>query len=65
MVTLFFRTVFFIYMHPSSHFSVDKDKVAAVICTLLMLMLNPLTYSLRNKEMKAALRSKTLTQDRA
>ncbi|NWI22707.1 OL481 protein, partial [Sula dactylatra] len=52
VVTLFFRTVFFIYVYPSSHFSVDEDKVAAVIYTLVIPTLNPLIYSLRNKEMK-------------
>ncbi|NWH44128.1 OL481 protein, partial [Fregata magnificens] len=52
VVTLFFRTVVFIYVHPSSHFSADEDKMAAVIYTLVIPVLNPLIYSLRNKEMK-------------
>lgn len=54
MVTLFFRTIFRIYMHPSSHCSVDEEKVAAVVCTLVILMLNSLIYSLRSEEVKAA-----------
>lgn len=42
-------------MHPSSHCSVDEEKVAAVVCTLVILMLNSLIYSLRSEEVKAAL----------
>ncbi|NXT89870.1 OL481 protein, partial [Anhinga rufa] len=52
VVTLFFRTVFFIYVYAGSHFSADEDKVVVVTYTLVMPMLNPLIYSLRNKEMK-------------
>ncbi|XP_009665716.2 olfactory receptor 5G9-like [Struthio camelus] len=54
-VTLFFGTLFFIYVRPGSHFSVEEDKVAAVLYTMVIPMLNPLIYSLRNKEVKAAL----------
>ncbi|XP_074741239.1 olfactory receptor 1f45-like [Strix uralensis] len=39
-------TIFFIYVHPSSHFSVDKGKAAVVIYILVILMMNPLIYSL-------------------
>ncbi|KFQ61703.1 Olfactory receptor 5AR1, partial [Pelecanus crispus] len=52
VVILFFRTVIFTYVHPGSHFSVDKDRAAPVIYTLVIPMLNPLIYRLRNKEMK-------------
>ncbi|NXH75385.1 OR5P2 protein, partial [Hydrobates tethys] len=50
VVALFFRTVFFIYVHPGFYFSVGK--VASVIYTLVIPMLNPLIYSLRNKEIR-------------
>ncbi|XP_025970143.2 LOW QUALITY PROTEIN: olfactory receptor 5G9-like [Dromaius novaehollandiae] len=54
-VTLFFGTLFFIYVRPSSRFSAEDDKVSAVLYTMAIPMLNPLVYSLRNQEVKAAL----------
>ncbi|XP_067151425.1 olfactory receptor 5G9-like [Apteryx mantelli] len=54
-VILFFGTFFFIYVCPSSRFSEEEGKVAAVLYTMVIPMLNPFLYSLRNKEVKAAL----------
>lgn len=36
--------------------SSQKDKAAALLCGVVIPMLNPFIYSLRNKDMKAALR---------
>ncbi|XP_030046366.1 olfactory receptor 1019-like [Microcaecilia unicolor] len=55
-VTLFYGTVIFMYMRPSSKYSMDQDRVASVFYTVIIPMLNPLIYSLRNKDVKAALR---------
>ncbi|OPJ74146.1 hypothetical protein AV530_013512 [Patagioenas fasciata monilis] len=53
-VSLFYGTIFFIYLQPaSSHGSLDK--VASIIYTVVTPMLNPFIYSLRNKEVKDAL----------
>uniref|UniRef100_A0A4X1SZE2 Olfactory receptor n=1 Tax=Sus scrofa TaxID=9823 RepID=A0A4X1SZE2_PIG len=50
-------TILFIYCRPrSSSSSVDSDKVATVFYTVVIPMLNPLIYSLRNKDVKEALR---------
>ncbi|XP_074083780.1 olfactory receptor 5B2-like [Macrotis lagotis] len=49
-VSIFYGTVIFMYLQPSSSHSMDTDKVASVFYTMIIPMLNPLVYSLRNKE---------------
>ncbi|ELW48434.1 olfactory receptor 5B12 [Tupaia chinensis] len=53
-VSIFYGTIIFMYLQPSSSHSMDKDKVASVFYTMVIPMLNPLVYSLRNKEVKNA-----------
>ncbi|XP_059566878.1 olfactory receptor 5L1-like [Myotis daubentonii] len=48
--------ILFSYCRPSSGSSVGTDKVASVFYTVVIPMLNPLIYSLRNKDVKEALR---------
>ncbi|XP_065258981.1 olfactory receptor 8U3-like [Emys orbicularis] len=55
-VALYFGTLLFVYLRPTSSYSMDTDKVATVFYTLVIPMLNPLIYSLRNTEVKDALR---------
>uniref|UniRef100_A0A674JJI0 Olfactory receptor 1019-like n=1 Tax=Terrapene triunguis TaxID=2587831 RepID=A0A674JJI0_9SAUR len=55
-VVLLFGTLLFMYLRPTSSYSMDTDKVASVFYTLVIPMLNPLIYSLRNTEVKDALR---------
>ncbi|XP_004471117.1 olfactory receptor 9G4-like [Dasypus novemcinctus] len=55
-VTLFYGSMLFIYSKPSSTYSVESDKVAALFYTVLNPFLNPLIYSLRNKDVKEAFR---------
>nr|XP_033817900.1 olfactory receptor 10A2-like [Geotrypetes seraphini] len=57
VVTLFYLSGIYSYMRPYSKNTVDEEvKVVAVIYTVLTPMMNPLIYSLRNKEVKGALR---------
>ncbi|XP_053779829.1 olfactory receptor 5L1 [Desmodus rotundus] len=49
-------TILFTYCQPSSGNSEDADKVASVFYTVVIPMLNPLIYSLRNKDVKEALK---------
>ncbi|XP_008157527.1 olfactory receptor 1019 [Eptesicus fuscus] len=53
-VTLFYGTVMFMYLRPTSSYSLNQDKWASVFYTIIIPMLNPLIYSLRNKDVKAA-----------
>ncbi|XP_038261523.1 olfactory receptor 1019-like [Dermochelys coriacea] len=55
-VVLYFGILFFMYLRPTSSYSMDIDKVTSVFYTLLIPMLNPLIYSLRNTDVKDALR---------
>ncbi|XP_038193042.1 olfactory receptor 502-like [Arvicola amphibius] len=54
-VTLFYGTITFIYMMPKSSYSTNQNKVVSVFYMVVIPMLNPLIYSLRNNEIKGAL----------
>jgi olfactory receptor len=54
-VTLFYGTVTFVYVIPKSSHSPNHIKVVSVFYTVIIPMLNPLIYSLRNKEVKEAM----------
>lgn len=58
VVSILYGTLFFIYVHPGSTSSVDSNKVISLFYTVVIPMLNPLIYSLRNKEVKEAFRRK-------
>ncbi|KAM7149986.1 olfactory receptor 10P1-like [Macrochelys suwanniensis] len=55
-VTLFFGSCFITYMRPSSSASVDTDRAISLFYTVITPTFNPIIYSLRNKEVKEALR---------
>ncbi|EPY72611.1 olfactory receptor 1038 [Camelus ferus] len=55
-VTIFYGTLIFTYLQPKSNHSLDTDKMASVFYTIVIPMLNPMIYSLRNQEVKNALR---------
>uniref|UniRef100_A0A8C0WHU7 Olfactory receptor n=1 Tax=Castor canadensis TaxID=51338 RepID=A0A8C0WHU7_CASCN len=55
-VSLFYGTVFVMYAQPGAVESMEQGKVVSVFYTLVIPMLNPLIYSLRNKDVKDALR---------
>ncbi|XP_075061666.1 olfactory receptor 5AP2-like [Mixophyes fleayi] len=51
-VSIFYGTVFFIYIRPSTSVFEKQDKVVSVFYAVVIPMLNPLIYSLRNQEVK-------------
>ncbi|XP_061204381.1 olfactory receptor 5G25-like [Neopsephotus bourkii] len=55
-VSIFYGASFFMYLSPSSDSSRGSDKWAVVFYTVVTPLLNPLIYSLRNKDVKEALR---------
>ena len=52
---LFYYTSIYTYLRPTSSYSLTQDKVASVFYTVVIPMLNPLIYSLQNREVKKAL----------
>ncbi|XP_049636736.1 olfactory receptor 8I2-like [Suncus etruscus] len=54
-VTIFYGTLIFTYLQPDTSLSLTKAQVASVFYTIVIPMLNPLIYSLRNKDVKDAL----------
>ncbi|XP_076968095.1 olfactory receptor 8B8-like [Tamandua tetradactyla] len=58
-VSLFFGSCAFMYLQPSSARSMNEGKISSVFYTTVVPMMNPLIYSLRNKDVILALR-KTL-----
>ncbi|XP_041536313.1 olfactory receptor 1013-like [Microtus oregoni] len=55
-VTLYYGSILYIYSRPSSSYSLERDKMVSTFYTVLFPMLNPMIYSLRNKDVKEALR---------
>ncbi|XP_052513103.1 olfactory receptor-like protein DTMT [Budorcas taxicolor] len=56
VVSLFYGTVIGLYLCPSANNSTVKETVMAMMYTVVTPMLNPFIYSLRNRDMKGALR---------
>ncbi|XP_028557526.2 olfactory receptor 6C75-like [Podarcis muralis] len=56
VVTIFYGTLMIVYMLPDTQLLGDLNKVFSAFYTVFTPMVNPLIYSLRNKEVKEALR---------
>ncbi|VCW54866.1 unnamed protein product [Gulo gulo] len=61
-VAIFHGTLLFMYFRPSSSYFMDTDKMSSVFYTVVIPMLNPLIYSLRNKDVKGALKKAISTK---
>ncbi|XP_030046162.1 olfactory receptor 1020-like [Microcaecilia unicolor] len=55
-VALFYGSTLFMYLGPSSDYAVEQKMLVSAFYTMVIPMLNPLIYSLRNQAVKAALR---------
>ncbi|XP_007497708.2 olfactory receptor 5D13-like [Monodelphis domestica] len=55
-VTIFYGTILFLYCVPSSKNSWLIIRMGTVFCTVVIPMLNPLIYSLRNKDVKETIK---------
>ncbi|KAM4038504.1 putative olfactory receptor 2B8 [Anomaloglossus baeobatrachus] len=53
---LFYGTIFFMYLRPGTIHVSNQDKMATLFYSIITPMLNPLIYTLRNKDVKLALK---------
>lgn len=56
VVIIFYGTIIFMYLQPAKSRSKDQGKFVSLFYTVVTPMLNPLIYTLRNKEVKTALK---------
>ncbi|XP_072483839.1 olfactory receptor 2W3-like [Notamacropus eugenii] len=56
VVSLFYGNIIYIYMQPGNNSFQDQGKFLTLCYNLVTPMLNPLIYTLRNKEVKSALK---------
>ncbi|KAM3931074.1 olfactory receptor 5AR1-like [Leptodactylus fuscus] len=61
VVALYFGTVMLMYFGPSSMYSTNQEKYSSIFYVIVSPMLNPLIYSLNNREVKDAFK-KVLTK---
>ena len=54
IVLLYFGSSIFTYVRPISAYSLEKDRLISVLYSVVTPMLNPIIYSLRNKDIKEA-----------
>ncbi|EDL13231.1 mCG141521 [Mus musculus] len=59
VVTLFFGSAFIVYVGPPEIRAEGRDKLIALVYTLLTPFFNPIIYTLRNKEVKEAFKRVT------
>ncbi|KAM6148421.1 olfactory receptor 2W3-like [Erethizon dorsatum] len=60
VVSLFYGTIIYMYMQLGNSSSQDQGKFLTLFYNIVTPLLNPLIYTLRNKEVKGALRRLTL-----
>ncbi|KAM4013567.1 olfactory receptor 5V1-like [Anomaloglossus baeobatrachus] len=56
IVLIFYGTIIIMYLRPQSSYSMEHDKMLSVFYNVITPMLNPMIYSMRNKEVKRALK---------
>ncbi|XP_078496747.1 olfactory receptor 10A7-like [Lissotriton helveticus] len=61
-VSFFYGASILAYMQPSSNYSQGEERVFAAFYAFIIPMLNPLIYSLRNEEVKGAIRKQLSTR---
>ncbi|XP_015332083.1 olfactory receptor 1086-like [Marmota marmota marmota] len=55
-VSIFHGTVLFMYVRPTSNYALEHDMTVSIFYSIVIPMLNPIIYSLRNKDVKEAMK---------
>ncbi|XP_011381502.1 olfactory receptor 5T2-like [Pteropus vampyrus] len=55
-VSVYHGTILFMYVRPSSSYALDHDMIVSIFYSIVIPMLNPVIYSLRNKDVKEAMK---------
>ncbi|XP_048952250.1 LOW QUALITY PROTEIN: olfactory receptor 5T2-like [Canis lupus dingo] len=55
-VSIYHGTIVFMYVRPSSSYALDHDMIVSMFYSIVIPMLNPIIYSLRNKDVKEAMK---------
>ncbi|XP_027776529.2 olfactory receptor 5T18-like [Marmota flaviventris] len=55
-VSIYHGTILFMYVRPSSSYALEHDMIVSIFYTIMIPMLNPIIYSLRNKDVKEAMK---------
>ncbi|XP_069057592.1 olfactory receptor 5V1-like [Pleurodeles waltl] len=63
VVIIFYGTVLCMYMRPTSVYELNQDKLYSVLYIALIPVLNPMIYTLRNKDVKGAIRKMIVRQE--
>ncbi|XP_066462033.1 olfactory receptor 5V1-like [Eleutherodactylus coqui] len=58
VVAFFYGTIMFMYLRPRSTYSPETDKAVSILYTTVTPMLNPIIYSMRNKDVKGTIKKK-------
>ncbi|CAI9623485.1 unnamed protein product [Staurois parvus] len=58
VVSIYFLPIMFVYIRPTASYSSDGDTLVAMLYTVLTPMMNPIIYSMRNKDIKIAFQRK-------
>uniref|UniRef100_K7F8N6 Olfactory receptor 13G1-like n=1 Tax=Pelodiscus sinensis TaxID=13735 RepID=K7F8N6_PELSI len=56
VVSLYYSAVIYTYIRPASSYSFNKDKIIATLYSLVTPTVNPIVYTLRNKDVKMAIK---------
>uniref|UniRef100_A0A2K6UNH3 G-protein coupled receptors family 1 profile domain-containing protein n=1 Tax=Saimiri boliviensis boliviensis TaxID=39432 RepID=A0A2K6UNH3_SAIBB len=56
VVSIYHGTILFMYVRPSSSYVLEHDMIVSIFYTIVIPMLNPIIYSLRNKDVKEAMK---------
>ncbi|XP_060549602.1 olfactory receptor 13G1-like [Pantherophis guttatus] len=56
VISLYFTALIYTYIRPPSVYSLDKDKLVSLIYLVITPVINPIIYSLRNKDFKEGIK---------